>query len=350
MCCSDELSCIKVGKEYGTYCSGAWSTGGWAFTSDTNGGDVCASIVKTGGTVQRKGLYKVNGLNRVVARCYPPNYGWVVMYEGIGNGPLTAAYNDAYTPKKPGCVFTVSPTSMPIFDAPFDLTVNYTHATGHDFAKAPYMTLNVSEFGQVGSAKANIVNWKGEDRSKLDAKGNPVTYADGHSGHDWPMPKKTPIKSVADGLVVSARDWDSGVTTSDSPLQKEVSIMHKVCGGSGYYEKFLTYYAHLNSYDVVVGQAVKKGNKIGESGNTGNSGGPHLHFGVIRLTNTADMLEETVHFLDPPDHSDATDKDIEPYGWAAPKGFDPWAWKGYPQGAFSLDLWNSGQKPSTGNW
>src|SRR5690349_12393592 len=64
----------------GHYCSGTWSNVGWAFTSDTNGGDPCSVIVSTGGTVQRKGLYANNNWNRVVYRCYPPNYGFVGIY------------------------------------------------------------------------------------------------------------------------------------------------------------------------------------------------------------------------------------------------------------------------------
>jgi len=37
-------------------------------------------------------------------------------------------------------------------------------------------------------------------------------------------------------------------------------------------------YAHLDSYDVTVGQKVTKGQKIGVMGTTGNSSGVHLHF------------------------------------------------------------------------
>ncbi|XYH98256.1 M23 family metallopeptidase [Sorangium sp. So ce1128] len=328
----------------GHYCSGTWpGLGGWAFTSNTAGGDPCASITSTGGTVQRKGLYSASGVNRVVYRCNPPSYNWVGMYEGSGNGPLTAAYDAADGQSE--CIFTVSPVSIPIFDAPFSLSATYTHATGFDFAKAPYNTLNVTDFGQTGSTAATIVDWKGRDKSSGG-------FINGHDGHDWLMAKGTAIKAVADGTVVMARDWNSGYVGSDSPFQKEVAILHTVRGtaGSSYVEQFITYYAHLQSYSVVVGDTVTKGQQIGQSGNTGSSTTPHLHFGVIRVTNTADQLSETVTWSSPPVHSDGADQAIEPYGWGAPSGFDPWSWRGYPQGALSVALWNSGQAPSTGTW
>jgi hypothetical protein len=121
----------------GNYCSITWPNGGWSFASDTNGGDPCTWILNQspGGTIQRKGLYANNDWNRVVYRCYPPNYGWVGIYEGWGNGPLTAAFNAAEG--KPGCVFVASPKSMPIFNSPFPLsTPSYVHNTGFDFDRA----------------------------------------------------------------------------------------------------------------------------------------------------------------------------------------------------------------------
>jgi murein DD-endopeptidase MepM/ murein hydrolase activator NlpD len=57
-------------------------------------------------------------------------------------------------------------------------------------------------------------------------------------------------------------------------------------GGGGYYvavkhsDGTVTKYLHLQSQGVPVGTQVNAGQQIGKVGNTGNSTGPHLHFGM----------------------------------------------------------------------
>lgn len=72
------------------------------------------------------------------------------------------------------------------------------------------------------------------------------------------------IYAVADGKVVQA-GWNGGYGNS-------VLINHN--------DAFFTRYGHLYSIsaDVKVGEEIKAGTKIGVMGNTGNSGGTHLHF------------------------------------------------------------------------
>ncbi|GHB32816.1 hypothetical protein GCM10010377_24080 [Streptomyces viridiviolaceus] len=85
-----------------------------------------------------------------------------------------------------------------------------------------------------------------------------------HTGVDFPVPTGTSVKSVAAGRVVSAGWADS--------YGYEVVIRHT----DGRYSQ----YAHLSAISVKDGQSVGAGQRIGRSGSTGNSTGPHLHFEV----------------------------------------------------------------------
>jgi murein DD-endopeptidase MepM/ murein hydrolase activator NlpD len=88
-----------------------------------------------------------------------------------------------------------------------------------------------------------------------------------HRGIDFRAPLKTPIYAPAAGIVEFA-----GMQNS-SGYGSLVIIDH----GLG----FKTYYAHLDNKMVVqYGKFVKKGEHIANSGNTGLSTGPHLHYEV----------------------------------------------------------------------
>lgn len=53
-------------------------------------------------------------------------------------------------------------------------------------------------------------------------------------------------------------------------------------------ENYQTWFAHLSQIDVVEGQLVEAGDGIGLSGNTGNSSGPHLHYGIKYFQDESD--------------------------------------------------------------
>ncbi|MFI5674349.1 transglycosylase family protein [Streptomyces cellulosae] len=85
-----------------------------------------------------------------------------------------------------------------------------------------------------------------------------------HTGVDFPVPTGTSVKAVGAGTVVSA-GWEGS-------FGYQVVIRHS----DGRYSQ----YAHLSAISVKSGQSVGAGQRIGRSGSTGNSSGPHLHFEV----------------------------------------------------------------------
>lgn len=103
-------------------------------------------------------------------------------------------------------------------------------------------------------------------------------YSDGsyHGGIDFPVSLGTNVGASADGVVVIS----TALRNSDGSYRsygEYIAIDH----GNG----VRTYYCHLSSRNVNVGDTVKQGQIIGKSGSTGNSTGPHLHF-EVRVNNT----------------------------------------------------------------
>ena len=82
-----------------------------------------------------------------------------------------------------------------------------------------------------------------------------------HTGVDFAVKEGTEIVAVADGKIENA-NWGKSYG---------IQAVQKVKGG-------WVIYAHLSKLDVKPGDSVKAGQRIGASGNTGNSTGPHLHF------------------------------------------------------------------------
>jgi murein DD-endopeptidase MepM/ murein hydrolase activator NlpD len=85
-----------------------------------------------------------------------------------------------------------------------------------------------------------------------------------HEGVDFLVDTGTPVHAAADGLVVAAE--------SHPQYGNVVDIDHG--------NDFTTRYAHNSKLLVKAGTLVQRGAIIAESGSTGRSTGPHVHFEV----------------------------------------------------------------------
>ena len=95
-----------------------------------------------------------------------------------------------------------------------------------------------------------------------------------HAGVDWGISTGSTVMASCGGKVVSA-GWNGGYGYS-------ILLQHS--------DGKQTRYAHLSKILVSPGQYVEQGEKIGLSGNTGNSTGPHLHFEIIVNGNAMNPL------------------------------------------------------------
>jgi murein DD-endopeptidase MepM/ murein hydrolase activator NlpD len=95
-----------------------------------------------------------------------------------------------------------------------------------------------------------------------------------HTGIDLRGARGTPVYSTANGVVEFA-GYHKGSGYGN------LLIIHNSFG-------FKTMYAHLDSVDVNVGDAVRKGEVIAKVGATGLSSGPHLHYEIRYVQRTVD--------------------------------------------------------------
>ncbi len=116
--------------------------------------------------------------------------------------------------------------------------------------------------------------------SRFGYRSDPFTgSAKMHTGLDFAMKIGNPVYATGDGVVESVKFEFFGYGNS-------VTIDH----GFGY----KTIYAHLNSVKVIEGMKVKRGDYIADSGKSGRSSGPHLHYEVVykgQKVNPANYLD-----------------------------------------------------------
>jgi murein DD-endopeptidase MepM/ murein hydrolase activator NlpD len=128
-----------------------------------------------------------------------------------------------------------------------------------------------------------------------------------HYGVDLGVPKGTEVHAASAGVVVTAM-CNASTGNCDVDGSPEVT-------GCGWYVDILhansviTRYCHMVSRPAVtVGESVTAGQRIGFSGSSGNSSGPHLHFevhangdsGNSGAVNPIDFMQQAGAPLGPP--------------------------------------------------
>ena len=113
---------------------------------------------------------------------------------------------------------------------------------------------------------------RGRISSGFGWRRNPITKKgrEYHRGIDIAVNTGTPIRASHSGRVV--------VTYRGKGWNKGYGKLVVIRGG----DNSRSYYAHLSRVLVKRGQYVRQGQKIGLSGNTGRSTGPHLFFAIVK--------------------------------------------------------------------
>ena len=137
------------------------------------------------------------------------------------------------------------------------------------FARLVYDTIDFAG-GGAGVKPALPVNAGTPTTDKYGARIDPISGLPAfHAGLDYAGNTNDPIFATMSGKVIVAEFNNGG-------LGNVIWIKHND-------DNYFSAYAHLESFDVSVGDNVTKGQKIGGMGTTGYSTGVHLHFVIATV-------------------------------------------------------------------
>lgn len=141
-----------------------------------------------------------------------------------------------------------------------DHTDIFIDVNQNDFEGKPVLVLNEDP------PSRSPLNKSPKITSSFGMRFHPIYHVNKmHKGVDFKAKMGTPVYATADGIVEKVYTHDK--------YGKLIVLKHD--------KKFQTLYAQLSEFNVKKGQAIKKGDLIGKTGNSGLSTAPHLHYEVM---------------------------------------------------------------------
>lgn len=298
--------CGGGGGGSGTSTGGPTSVSGTVSSAGTGGGLGGMSVAVTSGpdagrstSTDANGDYTLAGLAQLgfKLRVSGPQFETVTVTANSSIEDISLLHDEC-----PGSSCSLSPSScneqLPMFRLPFNGTFPFSAQFDH-----------TSPGGFI------------EDGEFVSYCGGGGFY-DSHTGWDFPMSVGTPILAAAKGQVIFSGREDPFFCPFLGTTVAGLWVVMSHTSPHG--EEIFTLYGHLSELIAEEGQSVGAGKRVGLSGNTGCSTGPHMHFEVIRR-------------LPGPNNPGFDDAfSIDPFGWQG-AGRDPWAID--PNGAVSPWMW-----------
>lgn len=117
-----------------------------------------------------------------------------------------------------------------------------------------------------GAVKKSVSTQKIYPIAPDDLIGISTYFSRFHPGVDYRAKLGTPIHAILPGVV-------NEISYERGGYGRYIVLVHHVDG-----KTLFSLYAHMRETNVIVGDTVEAGEKIGEVGLTGHTTGPHLHF------------------------------------------------------------------------
>jgi hypothetical protein len=358
----------------GRYCNMNWAGVKWDFALGPEDSLPCAQLRSNNsslgaGTVLRAGLFSLTGFNVVRVEC---NNG-SVSTSGVRSDPLVLANNLAnslFGQTNNECIFSISPSKMPVLFRPFALEGQTGGAAPFDHVYGP-STVRLEDFGLGEMGVSSAVDRTGRAMGTCEPMS--VCTGDREQAYDLAVPEGVPVYAMRAGTVLANGSRDRNVTAfgcGGTAYQGELYVRYDIGASSEHQESFVGYYAHVRRRVVQNGQTVVPGQLLGFTGHNGCSSGPHLHFGMMRIRNinahqagncTSSGCPRAYGYR-PPFQTIPGDEgnsgrnlwNVDPFGWDNFNAPDPagylefntdtgFGWIG--KGAWSIDLFIDGERP-----